>query len=118
MAYECSSEQAKSFGFANRMMLEMLGCARGYKELKRTVELLNDGSGASGSTSTGGGAVQSARGEPGAEPKSFGALRRYGGSSGVNPVVQVAGLLRTHFFTMLFLGVFFSSFLRRRCMCR
>ena len=31
MAYECSSEQVKSFGFANRMMLEMLGCTRGYK---------------------------------------------------------------------------------------
>ena len=31
MAYECSSEQVKSFGFASRMMLEMLGCARGYK---------------------------------------------------------------------------------------
>ena len=25
MAYECSSEQVKSFGFAYRMMMEMLG---------------------------------------------------------------------------------------------
>ena len=112
MAYECSSEQVKSFGFANRMMLEMLGCARGYKEYKRTVELINDGSGSAGSTSTGGDGSTGA-----AAAKSFGALRYSAGKDGANPVVQLAGLLKTHFFTMLFLGVFFSSFLRRRCRC-
>ena len=47
MAYECSSEQVKSFGFANRMMLEMLGCTRGYKvrlmalDLYTAIALLN-----------------------------------------------------------------------------
>ena len=115
MAYECSSEQVKSFGFTNRMMLEMLGCARGYKELKRTVELVHVGGGKSGSSSSiGGGSSSSGSGRSVAGEKSFGALR---GGGGVNPVVQLWGLLRTHFFTMLFLGVFFSSFLRRRCRC-
>ena len=113
MAYECSSEQVKSFGFANRMMLEMLGCARDFNQLKRTVELIQrDKAGSSRAGSAGGGGSV-----PVAAAKSFGGLRRQGNLDGVHPVTQAMGLLKTHFFTMLFMGIFFSSFIRRRCRC-
>ena len=113
MAYECSSEQVKSFGFANRMMLEMLGCARDFNQLKRTVELVHmDKSGSSSSSSMGGGGSV-----PAAAVKSFGGLQHRGNRDGVHPVTQAMGLLRTHFFTMLFMGIFFSAFIRRRCRC-
>ena len=76
------------------------------------MELVNDGSGSGGGGSTGGEGSEAGAGDV----KSFSALR-YGGKEGVYPVLHLAGLLRTHFFTMLFLGVFFSSVLRRRCRC-
>lgn len=116
MAYECSSEQVKSFSFANRMMLEMLGCARGYKQLKRTVELIKPDMGGSSSSSSSGSSTSSGGSVPAAAVKSFGAMRG-GDDNGQNPAMQLVGLLRTHFFTMLFLGIFFSSFIRRRCRC-
>ena len=115
MAYECSSGQVKSFGFANRMMLEMLGCARGYKELKRTVELLADGGTAGGGASAGGASSSSTSGP--ASVKSFAALRSYGARDTTHPVLQLGGFLRTHFMTMLFISVFFASFVRRRRCC-
>lgn len=99
--YECNSELVKTFGFSNRMALGIVGCGQ------------RGGKGDSVNPTDPGPRTDTAAGGGGAVITQHLAMATADPSK-PNPVVVFASFLRTHFFTMAFVAIFFASFVRRR----
>jgi hypothetical protein len=109
--YECNTELVKTFGFSNRMALGILGCGQGASKGEsinptdpgpRAGGAISGGDVSSGSSSTSSSALVSQR-----------LAMSTSQASGPNPIMAFASFMRTHFFTMAFVAVFFASFLSR-----
>lgn len=98
--YECNTELVKTFGFSNRMALGILGCGQGGGK-GESVNPTDPGP-RSGSTDSGSSVVSQHLAMSTSE------------ASGPNPMLAFASFMRTHFFTMAFIIVFFCGFVRRR----
>lgn len=103
--YECNTELVKTFGFSNRMALGITGCGQGGGK-GESINPTDPGPRPGGSSS-------SSSASSGASIISQHLQMATSEASGPNPVMAFASFMRTHFFTMAFVGVFFASFVHR-----
>ena len=108
--YECNTELVKTFGFSNRMALGILGCGQGSSK-GESVNPTDPGPRAGGATS---GGDAGGSGSSSSTLISQRLAMSTSQASGPNPIMAFASFMRTHFFTMAFVAVFFASFLSRR----
>jgi hypothetical protein len=107
--YECNTELVKTFGFSNRMALGILGCGQGASK-GESINPTDPGPRAG--SATGGGDASSGSSSSSALVSQRLAMST-SQASGPNPIMAFASFMRTHFFTMAFVAVFFASFLSR-----